>query len=98
MSNTAGTKDLKDVLEMVCDIAAEWDDLGLALGLKSSSLDSIEADERSCRKRLHKVVAEWLKGNGGECTWNFLCEAIKGPLVKNISLAQKIEQAHCTNS
>ena len=82
---------------MVREIAAVYDDLSLALKLSSSFLDVVEADEPSCNKRLTKVVVEWLKGNGGERSWKFLSEAIRGPLVKNKALADKIEKKYCKN-
>lgn len=94
----AEIKDQKHVIEMVYEIAAFWDDLGLALELVPSALECIEADEQSCFKRLKKVVALWLKGNGGERSWKFLCEAVRGPLVKNNALAGKIEHEHCLAS
>ena len=77
-------------MEEVITLAAVWDDLGLALGLHPSSIDAIEIDEDSCRKRLKEALSQWLKGKGGDRSWACLCEAVRGNLCKNPALADKI--------
>ena len=86
-------------------IAAKWKELGLSLGLGSSSLDTIEAgkktDPASC---LYDVLNAWLKKNYdvkncGEPTWKHLVEAVRDPAGgADNSLAEKIAKKHKSRS
>ena len=87
--NITGIENLKEVLEQISEIAANWSMFGLALEIKNSELNAINRKENlDC---LMEVVSLWLKGNGGETTWKFLCEALRSTLVKNPAIAKKIE-------
>ena len=87
--------DLKDVLEAVNDVASNWDNLGMVLKIKDSELGIIKADHKdSVRDCLKEVVSLWLKGNGGERSWKFLCNALKNSPVNECAIAEKIEQKH----
>ena len=52
-------------------------EVGLVLGIKQGRLDIITHDYSRCRDQLSAVLSVWLKGNGKETSWNFLCEALK---------------------
>ena len=84
----AEIEDMKEVLEMLLpDVAAQWKDLGIALKLPHGQVEA--------QTNLMGIVNEWLRGNGGPRDWKFLSEAVRGPLVKNPALADKIEKKYC---
>ena len=62
------------------DARTKWKDIGLALSMSQTILDSIGATQRghpgNC---LGKMLAEWLKGTGGgpPITWSTLTAALK---------------------
>lgn len=65
-------------------MASRWKDIGLALGLKNSQLDSIQSNNRTTEECLTSVMVDWLnKAYGteeyGEPTWQKLTEAIRNP-------------------
>ena len=88
-------KDLKDVLSMVKDAAAIWDDIALALEIRSCEIEVIESNHRSdCKKQLKEILKLWLKGMGGQSSWKFLCDAMKSDLVDRTDLADAIERKY----
>lgn len=84
--------DKRDVLSVVKPAAAMWESLGLALEIKPHVLERINVDfVISSYDRLSVTISEWLLGNGGECSWKFLCGALRSPLVERPALAESIE-------
>jgi hypothetical protein len=79
---------------MVRKVAGQWDDLCIALELSYDFQECLERDEQSCYNRLKKVVIEWLKGNGAESSWKYLCGVFRGKLVENQALAEEIEKKY----
>ena len=81
--------------------AAHWKSIGIALRLKVTLLDSIQAentnDPRAC---LTSVITEWLKRNYnvkrfGEPTWQMLANAVGHPAGgANMGLARAIAKKH----
>ncbi len=89
---------MREVLMLLgAKIDAQWDDLGLGLNLHPSALDSIRQDgSNDCHLCLKRVVKSWLKGNSGERSWKFLCDAISSEtFVGNSVLANEIRKIHC---
>ncbi len=74
------------------DAAAKWHSLGLALDVKSSVLDNIDADYHGVRDKLDAVLDYWSKDNAGEYSWKFLCKALRSKLVERPDLAKAIEK------
>ena len=89
------------MLKELSPISAKWNSIGLALRLKSDTLEVIQAgnigDPRSC---LTSVVKEWLKRNYdvrkfGEPTWRWLVEAVSSPTGgANMALARDMARKH----
>ena len=71
----------------------KWEDLGLALGLKSSKLLEIKINNREqvseCRKDMLRV---WLKSS--TATWKNLCLALDSSVVGESNLARDIAKKH----
>ena len=83
------------MLTALDSIAKEWRDIGLSLHIDYAIIDKIETDHSTGVKRcLAEVINCWLKGNGGERSWFFLCEALRSKLVKRPDVAEEIEQTY----
>ena len=91
---TLAEADTADVLRATKRAADKWEDVGLALGLHLSDLDVIRSDYRESYERLKRVVSQWLKGNGKECSWEVLCDALRDELVQRPNLAKNIETTY----
>jgi len=89
------------VLKELSPISTKWNSIGIALRLKSDTLDVIRAsnigDPHSC---LTSMVKEWLKRNYdvrkfGEPTWHRLVEAVSSPAGgANMALARDMARRH----
>ena len=51
--------DLQDVRLAVADLAGQWKDLGISLGIRSSKLDTINSPSAS--ESLREMLALWLR-------------------------------------
>ena len=83
-------------------IAAKWKDVGMALRLRPSDLDSIETSPHSTSpvKCLSEMLTHWLRknfnvGRFGEPTWRRLVEVVMDPAGgANPALANSIADKH----
>ncbi len=80
---------LVDVLEEVAKVV-EWEQLGLALGVKNSILEKIKknvpSDVTEC---LMEMLSHWLN-NDDEATWEKLCSTLEKEPVGYNNLARRI--------
>jgi hypothetical protein len=75
---------LFDVKVKVLPVAARWRDIGLALGISDSKLETIEANKSDVRDRLTDMLRLWLNRaynveKYGEPSWQSLREAVRSP-------------------
>ena len=86
--------DLDDVLESV-DEVVDWMKLGLKLGVKYSTLEKIEDEQRGCDRSKRKMMAAWLRGDSDkqQQTWSTLMDALKR--MDRLDLAENIQQKYC---
>ena len=93
--NSLTIDDLRTVNNAVFEMRAKWLQLGIELGVKPGTLESIKQknmqDPNSC---LPDLLTEWLKAE--EPTWEKLVEALKSDTVSERNLARRIERDHCT--
>lgn len=84
-----------DVLRELSEITDKWFGLGLALGLKDSTLRGIETDKITVDERKREMARSWLQKKD-KCTpsWLALVEALKDTLVQHTVVAEKIEQKY----
>ena len=73
-----------DVKVKVLPVAARWRDIGLALGISDSKLETIKADTLAVRDRLTDMLRLWLNRaynveKYGEPSWQSLREAVGSP-------------------
>lgn len=72
-------------------MAAQCDDIAGGLLIPHERIEAIKKDkESSCKDRLREYVKEWLKGNGGDRTWQFLGEVLRDKLVGRPDVADKL--------
>ena len=79
-----GIDDLFDVKVKVLPVAARWRDIGLALRISDSKLETIEANKSDVRDRLTDMLRLWLNRaynveKYGEPSWQSLREAVRSP-------------------
>ena len=86
--------DMAPVYQVTKPAAALWHDVGLTLEIDPTELEKIERDFARCDDRLKQVLSLWLRGNGGECSWRFLCAAMRDDLVARPNLAENIEEQY----
>ena len=82
------------MLNEVLEAADKWEELGLELKISPNVLGRIKSDNSTCSNRLSATILEWLGGKGGERSWEFLCEALRRPLVGRPRTAEKIEEKY----
>ena len=84
--------DLADVQRRLYVVKTEWYNLGLELGQRVSTLDSIDTkysgDPSQC---FRQVLKEWLKGVNPPPTWQAMVNALKSPTVAQPQVAEHIQ-------
>ena len=98
---SAVEEDLFHVYQAVISVATKWGDIGLALGLLSSEIDSVEASYQLKPERcLRAVLQKWLQKTYnvtkyGPPTWQKLVEVVSNPAAGNCpALAEEIAARH----
>ena len=62
----------------ICDeVGVDWRDLGTNLGIASSFMDNIEADNRASRERARKLLRKWMTKEGKGATVGILVDALE---------------------
>ena len=90
-------KHLGDVREKLYEARTKWYDIGLALKIPVTTLDSIECQCGSDSKKLLEALKIWLK-TATEPTWQDIVGVLKRPVVGEPKLASDIEAEHCTTA
>jgi len=84
--------DLAAVQKKIFAVRTEWYNLGLELGQRPSTLDSIavqySSDPSQCFRQVLKV---WLKGVDPSPTWQAMVNALKSPTVAQPQVAEQIQ-------
>ena len=69
------------------DLQADWENVGLGLGLEQATLDAIRCDfggdVSSCMKR---VFTQWYESGACEYSWRTLAEVLSSKLVNKAGL------------
>ena len=79
--------DIDDLIDVKCElipIASKWKDIGLALRLKPTTLDTIEKNRKDAKDCLSDVLTQWLNKaynmqRFGEPSWQLLVSAVRHP-------------------
>ena len=91
--NQLGTNDLQNVFSQLVEAAKDWFELGLALGIKVDILEGIDSNKNSDRARLREMLTHWLRSSPSR-TWSDICNGLRSDTVKQINLADKIEEKY----
>ena len=81
------------LLNLLADISNLWRQIGLALALSGSFLDSLEHSRHSDIIKLSIVIDSWLTSTQPSLvTWETVITAIKGPVVNHVKKADELYQ------
>ncbi len=87
--------DLNSVYEKLIEAAENWLDLGLALGLRHSTLSNIKGEHRDKNQTcLREMLAARLK-TGLLLTYSDICQSLRARTVSRNDVAEAIKEA-CT--
>ena len=94
--NIADINDLHEVLGMLVDITSRWMELGIALGLKKPTLDTISYenpyDLSKCKMEMLSHWLQWRDDSKATCNWQSLAAALRHPTVNQNRVAENIER------
>ena len=88
---------LGDVQEELYEARTKWYDVGLALKVPVTTLDSIEGQFDNHGDKLREALKVWLK-TATEPTWQDVVDVLKRRVVGEPKLASDIEAKHCTTA
>ena len=92
LSGQLSVDDLAAVQRKLYDVNTKWYNLGLELGLRPPTLDSIDAKYNSDPSQcFRQVLKEWLNGVNPPPTWQAMVNALKSPTVSQYKLAEQIQ-------
>ena len=75
----------------------KWYDIGLALKVSVTTLDSIGGQFDNHSDKLREALKVWLK-TATEPTWQDVVDVLKSPVVNEPKLASDIEAKHCNTT
>lgn len=90
-----GINDLTDVLTALDPVAHKWRSIGQQLGMKYSTLESIQYDYRSTRDCFVAMSRRWLQMSDPPPTWSDLVRVLSSSSVREKWLADTIMQMYC---
>ena len=88
---------LGDVRAELYEARTKWYDIGLALKVPVTTLDSIEGQFGNHSDKLRETLKVWLK-TARKPTWQDVVGVLKSPVVGELKLASDIEAKHCTTA
>ena len=81
--------------ELLSEVSADWENIGLFLGLKPGNLDSIKYNNQQAESCLREMLKLWLKQVNPLPTWSAITEALN--LLEHQSLAERLREKYtCT--
>ena len=90
--HTLTAEDAFDVYEMMFDAREKWRFIGGFLRVSQSTLNNIDAENKTNEDKLYKVIIEWLNkyGNTPRCTLSHIALALRNKTVGREDLAQEV--------
>ena len=95
---TLSSNDLHKVQKELISAQNQWYDLGLALDLSSSTLDSIKGKKDSTKVCLREMLKEWLKRTNPKPSWRAVVEGLRDVTVEENQLAEEVEKKYCSSA
>ncbi len=90
-----GPRDLVDVLTELLDVCADWEDIGLGLGLTPGTLDAMKGPYKGHKDCLKDMLKKWLNTSPNP-SWRSLIQALRRPIVGKEPLASHLETKYGT--
>ena len=81
----------------VFNACTKWYDIGLALEVPVTTLDSTDGQFDNHSEKLREMLKIWLK-TAAKPAWRDILDALKSPVVGEPTLAFEIEAKHCTTA
>ena len=96
VSNPSDERSLRTILDSISTLTAKWFNLGVALGLSSGTLKTIESDHpKDTHRCLTEMVIAWLEmKDSSQPSWQSLASALRSPLVNKNEIAVMIAAEH----
>ena len=96
ISNISDQNSLRTVLNSISNLAAQWFNLGVQLGLLCPTLEAIGCSNLGDPQRcLTKMVNAWLeRKDHSRPSWRELASALSSPLINRIDIATVIATEH----
>ena len=82
----------KDAIEVLMPIKSQWYMIGVALGISSGDLDSLEHSNNTDKGKLASMISTWLNKRAKKATWEVLIEAVEGEIVNSQLTGQMIRE------
>lgn len=82
---------LFELQALTYDARPKWFNLGLALGINSTKLKTIEIDHREVDPCFREMLSTWLTMSGPQRSWQRLFTALRQPTVGFKDLVESIE-------
>ena len=79
--------------ELLSEVSADWEDIGLALDLEQGQLSAIRNDHRESNRCFREMLKLWLKQVEPPPTWSAIIEAIR--ILQYESLAEVLRKKYC---
>ena len=87
-------KNINEAAEALHDAQANWEFIGLGLGVDKDELDSIDRTHPRNDKKLLEMLKLWLNA-GKDTTWNAIIQVLRKNTVNRDNLADEIKKKHC---
>ncbi len=86
--------DIPTICERLASASNDWFNLGMALGVKYTDLQSIQDQFPKNERCLTNMIAMRLQVADSKhpVTWPYICECLRRPIVKRYVVADNIEQ------
>ena len=81
-----------NVLVLLGDISARWNEIGLALAVSPNDLEKIQQVPDSAEVKLSKVINTWITTKSSSITWENIISSIEGPIINNKDKANEIRK------
>ena len=88
-------EDVAEIVEKIMIVQTKSKTLGRLLKIPKATLDSIFQQYNSPNDRLFGVIDEFVKQIDPKPTWKVIVAALRSPLLRQSSLANKLENKYC---
>ena len=85
--------ELNDVLRELFTYAANWENLGIFLGVNAGQLEAIKSSNNQSENCLREMLKLWLQQVDPAPTWKAMVNAIQ--YLHDFDFASKLEKKYC---